>query len=147
MSAPPGRGQLAPERIVLLEERRKAAEAALWQVPSISIAAQAFLLAAGLNPMAPGWARILVGLLGTLAAIATGLVVSFQSLRLTVFTRWVNERQTESLAITDLAEDLKRDRLNPLQMRLLRLPGALEAWVAVLVAFVLADLYVLFKGL
>jgi hypothetical protein len=138
---------LAQERVELVEERRKATEAVLWQLPSISIAAQSFLLAAGLNPMATDWARILVGTLGMFAALATGLVVVYQSVRLTVLTRWLHGRLGWSAFAEDLAEDLEPGQLNRLQRWLLGLKGPLEVWGTVLVGFVVADAFVLSKGL
>jgi hypothetical protein len=126
--------------------RRKAAETVLWQLPSVSIAAQSFLLAAGLNPDATDWARIVVGLLGMFAAFATGLVVAYQAMRLTVLTRWVHKQLGEAVTAEELAEDSKVS-LNPFQKWLLGLKGPLETWVAVLFAFVAADAFVLVKGL
>ena len=134
-------GNLDPgERLKFAEERRKASEAVLWQLPSVSIAAQAFLLSAGLNPDARPWARVLVGFLGVVAVMATGFVVAFQGVRVTALSRWVD---------SELAGDpILQDRgLNPAQKWWLhRFPGPLWPWTAVLVGFVLADLFVIFKG-
>jgi hypothetical protein len=139
-------------RLRFVEERRKAAEALLWQVPSVSIAAQAFLLGAGLDPNASGWARILVGLLGMVAMVATGAVVASQSVRVTVLTRWVNHHQDDPVRAHELNDDLatyndaKNPPLNGLERRLLD-RNPLGPWAAVLVAFLITDLVVVIEGL
>ena len=95
------------QQIKFVEERRKAAEAALWQLPSVSVAGQAFLLSAGLNPKAEDWVQILVGGLGMFAAVATGAIVAFQSRRVTIFGRWVRHHVAGPVEADDLNEDLR----------------------------------------
>jgi hypothetical protein len=130
-------------QVAFVEERRRATETVLWQLPSVSIAAQSFLLAAGLNPEADDWARIVVGILGAFAAFATGLVVAYQAVRATVLTRWVQQRMSTSVAPEVLGGQVP---LNRVQKRVLRLKGPLETWAVILIAFLLADLFVLAKG-
>ena len=137
-------GAFANGRVKFVEERRKAAETVLWQLPSVSIAAQSFLLAAGLNPEATDWARIVVGILGMFAAAATGLVVAYQAMRLTVLTRWVHQRLGDAVTAEELEPEVP---LNTFQRWLLARKGPLETWAAVLFAFVVADAFVLTKGL
>lgn len=106
------RSPFVEEHVGFVEERRRSTESVLWQLPSVSIAAQSFLLAAGLNPDATGWARILVGSLSMFAAVATGLVVVFLSVRLTVLNRWVQERLGEAVEAEGLYDDLNKQPLN-----------------------------------
>jgi hypothetical protein len=70
------------ERLELVEERRRAAENVLWQLPSVTIAAQAFLLSAGLDPQASDWARRIVGVLGIATVMVTASIVAFQGARI-----------------------------------------------------------------
>src|SRR4051812_43427689 len=86
------------ERVQLLEERRKSSEALLWQLPSISIAAQAFLLSVGLAHDARASARIVAGVLGLLASLTTGFVVAFQGVRVTALTRWLEREIPDPVA-------------------------------------------------
>lgn len=61
----------------VIEERRRAAEGVLWQLPSISLAAQTFLLSVGLNSEAKPSSQIIVGVLGIAAVLGTGLFVLY----------------------------------------------------------------------
>ncbi|HEY0392203.1 MAG TPA: hypothetical protein VGC63_10860 [Solirubrobacterales bacterium] len=53
-----------------VESRRQAIDAMIWQVPALSVAAQAFLYVAGLNPRASDGIQIFAGAIGFMAAIA-----------------------------------------------------------------------------
>jgi hypothetical protein len=139
---PPAATLSANEHVAFVEERRKSAEAVLWQLPSVSIAAQSFLLAAGLNPKAEDWVRDLVGALGAFTALATLLVVAHQAIRLTVLTRWVHGRLDQTVSAEALGTG-GGVQLNRFQKWLLSVKGALEIWIVVLLAFVGADIYVL----
>ena len=130
----------------MIEERRRAAEAVLWQLPSVSLAAQAFLLSAGLSSNAEPSSQIIVGLLGLAAVLGTGLVVLYQALRATVFGHWVNQTVSQPLTAEELpSEGLK---LNVMQSWLVgRGSNAFYlAWVGALLAFLAADGYVLGRG-
>jgi hypothetical protein len=136
-----------PERLKVIEERRKASEAVLWQLPAVSLAAQAFLLTAGLSADAKAGSQMVVGLLGIAAVLGTGLVVGYQALRATTLGHWVQSTLTEPLA----AEDLPRDGigLNALQIWLLdHLRNVFYfPWILAGLAFLAADVYVLAKGI
>jgi hypothetical protein len=54
-----------------VESRRQEFDAMIWQVPGLSVAAQAFLYLVALNPAASSWVRIFAGVLGIVAALAT----------------------------------------------------------------------------
>jgi hypothetical protein len=147
-------GQDSPEHITLasgdyfrvIEERRRAAEGVLWQLSSISLAAQAFLLSAGLDADAEPGSQIVVGLLGIAAVIGTGLVILYQVVRATIFGSWLSQAARRPLGPDELAiESLK---LNGRRICLIK-------WVfrafyvvcfAALLAFLAADVYVLGQG-
>jgi hypothetical protein len=142
---PQERTLTSEERLKVVEERRRAYEGILWQLPGVSLAAQAFLLAAGLNPDAKPETQYLVGGLGIVAVIGTGFVVLYQALRAAILGRWVEHHLGTSLAIENLAkEDIG---LNWLQKLLVRFRNAFYVpWVLALGAFLLVDLYVFSQG-
>ncbi len=53
-----------------VESRRQAIDAMIWRVPALSVAAQAFLYVAGLNPRVSDGVQIFAGAIGFVAAIA-----------------------------------------------------------------------------
>lgn len=53
-----------------VESRRQAIDAMIWQVPALSVGAQAFLYVAGLNPRVSDGVQIFAGAIGFVAAIA-----------------------------------------------------------------------------
>lgn len=53
-----------------VESRRQAIDALIWQVPALSVAAQAFLYVAGLNPRSSDGVQIFAGAIGFMAAMA-----------------------------------------------------------------------------
>lgn len=130
----------------VIEERRRAAEGVLWQLPSISLAAQAFLLSAGLSADAEPSSQIAVGSLGIAAALGTGLVMLYQALRATIFGDWVSKMVDlpllpEEIAATGLKYDQKKIRRFE---RVFKVFGA--ACIGALIAFLVADGYVLCQG-
>jgi hypothetical protein len=131
----------------LAEERRRAADVTLWQIPSVSIAAQAFLLNAGLDNDASDRTRWMVGGLGFLAVLATALVVGFQGVRTTVLGRWVERELEGTLNERTLAGKLGPSGLNRAQKVLLRIPSPFWFWGLILLAFAIADGYVFVNGL
>lgn len=129
------------EQVELLEQRRKSSESLMWQLPSISIAAQAFLLSVGLAGDTRAWAQIAAGLLGLLVSLATPFVVAFQGVRVTALTRWLDNE----IANPALSHPVG---LNRAQRWLLRtLPSPLWPWVFVLMGFCIADLLAVCDGL
>lgn len=144
----------ADERLAAAEARQQATEANLWQLPGLAIAAQAFLLSAGLDPNATGYAQILVGILGIAVVFTVSVVVGSQNIRWTVLWRWVELKREEPLDEKRLANDLDDLpdgdplKLKPFQRRLLeRTTGGKEwLWLIVMIAFLGTDLYVLGRG-
>jgi hypothetical protein len=104
-------GKESPERVtlpstdhfLLVEERRRAAEGVLWQLPSISLAAQAFLLNAGLAADARSSSQIIVGALGIAAVVGTGFIILYQVVRATIFESWLTQAAGLPLAPDALA--------------------------------------------
>lgn len=137
----------AQERVKLLEERRKASEGVLWQLPAVSLAAQAFLLAAGLNPAAEDWARIIAGSLGFFSVILTAAVLTFQGLRLSILVRSVDQALGTQLDERILAKELRGiHRLKRYQKKMLRVPDPYISWSLLLFCFLVADVYVFGRG-
>jgi len=138
---------LAPEDYFrVIEERRRAAEGVLWQLPSVSLAAQAFLLSAGLSSNIEPSSQVVVGLLGIAAVLGTGLVVLYQALRASIFGSWVNQTVCQPLGPEELATE--RLKLSPRKIWLIRC--GFRAFYVVcggaLLAFLAADCYVLGQG-
>jgi hypothetical protein len=136
--------------VKIAEERRKSAETVLWQLPAVSIAAQAFLLGVGLKADTDPWARNWAGWLGVAAVLTTGAVVAFQAVRMSVIGRWIELELGRKLDEKELAEELDtRDgrKLNAAQWFLLRrLPTPFWFWGVTLAAFLVADIKVLTKA-
>jgi hypothetical protein len=130
----------------VIEERRRAAEGVLWQLTSVSLAAQAFLLSAGLDSKAAPSSQIVVGLLGIAAVVGTGLVVLYQAVRATIFGTWVSQMACRPLRPDELAtEELK---LSHRKIGLIKCVfiGFYVACGGALLAFLAADVYVLGQG-
>jgi hypothetical protein len=60
----------AQDLFATLEGRRRGFEQVMWQVPSLSITAQAFLFSAAFSTGAPRYARVIVLLVGLAAVLA-----------------------------------------------------------------------------
>ncbi len=130
----------------VIEERRRAAEGVLWQLPGISLAAQAFLLSAGLNPEAKPSSQIIVGMLGIAAVLGTGLFVRYQAVRADIFRRCLQRMVCQPLAPDELAT--KSLKLSDGEIEgMNRVFGAFP-WVCggALFVFLVADGYVLSQG-
>ena len=111
--------QGSPEHITLppgdyfrvIEERRRAAETVLWQLSGISLAAQAFLLSAGLDSNAEPCSQVVVGVLGIGAVIGTGLIILYQVVRANIFECWLSQTARLPLGPDELAiQSLKLSR-------------------------------------
>ena len=140
--------KLAPEAYFrVIEERRRAAESVLWQLPGLSLAAQAFLLSAGLRSDAKPSSQIIVGSLGIFAVVGTGLIILYQTLRATLFGRWLRQAVPQPLAPDELA--IERLKVSQREIRLIKF--VFMAFYVVcggaLLAFLAADGYVLIRGL
>lgn len=145
-------GQDSPEPITLsptdyfrmIEERRRAAEGVLWQLPSISLVAQAFLLTAGLSADAEPCSQMVVGSLGIAAVLGTGVVILYQVVRATTFERWLSQAVSHPLGPDKLETELKDNS------RKISVECAFKAFCVVcggaLLAFLAADGYVFGQG-
>ena len=139
---------LTPESYFrVIEERRRAAEGVLWQLPSISLAAQAFLLSAGLNPEAKPSSQIIVGMLGIAAVFGTGLFVLYQAVRANIFRCQVKQIVCQPLAPDELA--IRSLKLSGKEIR--QMERVFKAFPRVcggaLFMFLAADGYVLIHGI
>jgi hypothetical protein len=137
------------EKLKLVEERRRAAEGALWQLPGLSLTAQAFLLAAGLAHDTPGWARGIAGGLGIAVVAVTLGVLAFQGVRMTIFGYWV-DYQVQAITENNLVAELEGTRfaLKPHQEKLRkRNVDPFVLWGVTLGLFFLADVAVLVKSI
>ena len=90
----------------VIEERRRAAEGVLWQLPGISLAAQAFLLSAGLSADAKSGSQLAVGTLGMFAVLGTGVFVYYQTVRATIFGHWLRKAVGRPLGPDELETEL-----------------------------------------
>jgi len=135
------------DRFRVVEERRRAAEGVLWQLPGISLAAQAFLLSAGFDSDAERGSQVAVGLLGIAAVLATVQIVRYQALRAEIFERWISQTVFQPLRPDELANE--SPDLNPGKSG--SVEGAYKRFRLVcgvaLLAFLIADGYVLGRGL
>ena len=150
----------ARELFSILEERRRSFEQVMWQAPSLSIAAQAFLLSAAFASDTPRYARIVVLLLGLAAILAT--------LHLLAKHRYLESLhgQVESVCLSKLGwPHLRREQLHELlateaasEIGAARWRGnwighivvdvqAFHVWATTLGAFGVADIYLLLQTL
>jgi hypothetical protein len=148
----------AREVFSTLEDRRRSFEQVMWQVPSLSIAAQAFLFSAAFASDTPRYARVIVLLLGIAAVLA--------ALQLLAKHRYLESLhgQVESLCLGKLGwPQLYREELH----KLLQTEAASEmgaarwrrtwvgnvvidvqafhVWMTTLGAFAIADAYLLVR--
>ena len=151
---------IARELFPILEERRRGFEQVMWQVPSLSIAAQAFLFSAAFGSDTPPYARVVVAALGLVAVLA--------ALHLLAKHRYLESLhgQVETLCLGKLGwPQLYREQLH----RLLDAAGqptrgaadwrgttigrvvidvqAFHVWAGALIAFGVADVYLLVRAL
>jgi hypothetical protein len=61
----------AGEMLAFCEARRQAQDQMMWQVPALSVAAQAFLFSRSLDPATASVGRLITGLAGMVVAVAT----------------------------------------------------------------------------
>ncbi|HKP90382.1 MAG TPA: hypothetical protein VJT75_10450 [Thermoleophilaceae bacterium] len=118
----------------------------LWQLPGISLAAQAFLLSAGLDSKAEPSSQVVVGLLGIAAVLGTGLVILYQTVRATIFGDWVDQTVPQPLG----PEELATERLEYSRRKIWLVRCMFKAFYTVcagaLLALLAADVYVLGQG-
>lgn len=128
----------------VIEERRRAAEGVLWQLPSISLVAQAFLLTAGLSADAEPCSQMVVGSLGIAAVLGTSVIILYQVVRATTFERWLSQAASQPLGPDKLETELKGNS------RKISVECAFKAFCVVcggaLLAFLAADGYVFGQG-
>jgi hypothetical protein len=98
--------QGATHRLERLEDRRRSAEAALWTLPGLSIAAQAFLSSTGLAHDATSTARFLAGAIGLVIAVGTGYALLYVGSRWLVL--YLSTDPHQSLDAPTLIDELEK---------------------------------------
>jgi hypothetical protein len=140
----------AAYRLQRIEDRRRGAEASLWALPGLSIAAQAFLFSAGLAHDATSGARLLAGALGFVIATATAyLLVYFGSRWLVYYLRTDPDQSLDAWKLLEQSGGkLGGQRFGSLMQWAVRSHriGAVEAWAIVLAAFALGDVLMILDG-
>jgi hypothetical protein len=137
---------LSPEEYFrVIEERRRAAEGVLWQLPGISLAAQAFLLSAGLSADAKSSSQLVVGALGIAAVFGTGLFVYYQTVRATTFGRWLRQAVGRPLGPDELETELKVKPRKVFSVKF-AFPAFCVVCGVALLALLAADVYVFGLG-
>jgi hypothetical protein len=142
---PPG-DQEPPWDVRLNEQRRASSEQALWGVPGISVAAQAFLLSIGLGSDASAAAQLIAGLLGLVTSLGTAFVIAGQGSRLQIMRLWISQQRPEmgSARLLDVRLNTRFDRLASRGNQSRISPAII--WFVMLVAFALADFTVVVAG-
>jgi hypothetical protein len=126
----------------LVEDRRRASEAALWGVPGISLAAQAFLFNTGLARSTVASGRLIVGVVGFATAVGTALVVAGQGSRLAIMREWLS-RQTSVRSARDLLSDDEKQQLPLVSLGDRMLVSPIIVWLAILGIFAIVDIVVI----
>lgn len=141
----------------LAEARRQSTNNLLWQVPGLSVAGQAFLLGAALDPGTPRGLRVGVAVLAAVVALATIQVLMRHRFRELVFSHALDaSRESRGLEPIDHpglfekwadARGGEKGDLFARWKRLRRLrPGlwpAMYTWSATFVCFLLLDIAVI----
>ena len=157
---PEGDGSLTHENardlFATLEERRRSFEQVMWQVPSLSITAQAFLFSAAFGSGAPRYARVIVLLVGLVAVLAAMHLLAkhryLESLHGQVQALCQRELGWPPLfreRLHDLLESASAREIGAAQWRSARIRHlvvdipAFSVWMYTLAAFALADVYFL----
>jgi hypothetical protein len=135
----------------LLEARRGLAEQAMWQAPTVTIAAQAFLLVVLTDDTVSGVARFWILVAGVAACLAAILslirlrareILYSEGLAAACETAGVPDPRPHELERKPIAALHRADRIDRGVQALARwshLPAAYLFWIGVLVLFVVAD--------
>jgi hypothetical protein len=143
----------------VLEERRRAFEQVMWQVPSLSITAQAFLFSAAFAADTPRYVRVIVLLLGLAAVLAAMHLLAkhryLESLHGQVEVACARGLDWPQLFREDLHALLKSESMEERgaarwrhgwRGKLVVDVPAFNVWMATLAAFALADAYLLIRA-
>jgi hypothetical protein len=147
---------VADDLVRWVEERRLSTEQMEWQVPAISMTAQAFLLTIALQPGASVAARLITGALGLTAAVVTlQLMLShryFEELYAWVVDLCQEARNQQVLHHPRLAEIVRSDIPSDAvfhrwqrgwHKRFVVELSSFRAWVGALAIFLAADVVIM----
>lgn len=131
-----------------VDERSRGLEQTAWQLPGLSLTAQAFLFNTGLSPTASGAARLSVAVISVVIAVVTIVFLiqtddSRRSYRL-ILHESRRRRHARSVSQPDLTRDVLNDTGERSAWR--RAPPV-TVWLMVSIAFCAVDLFVLVAGL
>jgi hypothetical protein len=140
--------------------RRQTTEQSMWQLPGMSVAAQAFLYSQGLNPAASGAARVLVSSIGFITALATAQILVHQNDRLQTWRLFLHasraQREAPPIRRGDVENTVRCDPEGRAyfdhleksrRWRVAKFVSPVSAWLYVLAAFAFADVLVLVVGI
>jgi hypothetical protein len=161
---PPGGASLSRDNardvFEALEVRRRGFEQVMWQVPSLSITAQAFLFSAAFSTAAPQYARVIMLVVGLVAVLAAMHLLAkhryLESLHGQVEAVCQRElgwppmfrEQLHSLLAASQVAEMGAARWNRGWTRHLVVDvPAFNVWMYTLGAFAAADLYLLLRAI
>jgi hypothetical protein len=138
---PEDRTELLIEGLHVFSERHAAAESLKWQVPALSLTAQAFLLTIALTATSAPFARYLAASLSfSIAVMSAQLMAHLQYFRL--LWQALIERVAGELpggaGLMSMKEELEKKLRRPLFTR-----GSHEVWMVAIALFGIADLLVI----
>jgi hypothetical protein len=150
----------AHELFVTLEGRRSSFEQVMWQVPSLSIALQAFLFSAAFGAGVPRYAQVIVLFVGLVAVLAAMHLLAkhryMESLHGQVLALCQRElgwpplfrEQLHEILAQASAREMGAARWNRTWLRRLVIDvPAFNVWMYTLGAFAIADAYLLARAL
>jgi hypothetical protein len=135
----------------LAEDRRRSADQLVWQVPGLSVAAQAFLYSRALDPNTSATARLLVAIVGLCTALATAQLLLKHRYHEAVYANAIdaarNKRGLEPLGEMKLFKTRAEDVSTADYQKWMRLRRVVElpatgVWIATIAVFALVDLFV-----
>ena len=143
------------------EQRRLSANGLLWQVPGLSLTAQAFLIGAAIDPDTETEIRIAVAGLAALIAVATMQLLLRHRYREQVFSHALDVSRAHNglppFDFPDLFEKLAARRIKHEGTNLVDWQGkrllrvafwpAWKTWTSLFVCFIALDLFVMIEAL
>jgi hypothetical protein len=131
----------------ILERRRLAVDASMWQIPGLAVAGQAFLLQVIANPAVPRYPALMLAIAGAAATLAAALaltrlievqLVLAQHVAVHAKRLGLPKFDNDSLAVA------RTGRIRGMLARTARVRGWLmwAAYLLVLVCFVAADFWI-----
>lgn len=124
----------------IAEDRRSHTDAQMWQVPVLSLTAQAFLLQLGLGPGTSGLGRLIASLLGLASAVAAVQLLQKHRYHELQLSCWI-EQVEKDRSLPQLHARLQREAYSGQHPdTMLTRRRSHRVWTGVLCAFAVADL-------